>query len=56
MKLKKGSGAKTPFWLLTPFFLSGSAGVHGSRILNPGNKIHASIEDVGEMDIVMRQD
>jgi len=35
---------------------SGSAGVHGGRFLKPGDKIHASIEGVGEMDVVMRQD
>ncbi len=35
---------------------SGSAGVHGGRFLKPGDKIHASIEGVGEMDVVKRQD
>jgi len=35
---------------------SGSAGVHGGRFLKPGDNIHASIEGVGKMDVVMRQD
>ena len=29
---------------------SGSAGVHGGRFLKPGDKIHASIEGMGEKD------
>ena len=32
---------------------SGSAGVHGNRWLRPGDHIHAEIEHVGVLDVIM---
>ena len=34
---------------------SGSAGEHGDRWLKPGDRIHATIENVGSLDVTMRQ-
>ena len=34
---------------------SGSAGEHGDRWLRPGDRIHAFIENIGTLDVVMRQ-
>ena len=34
---------------------SGSAGEHGGRWLKPGDRIHATIENVGSLDVTMRQ-
>ncbi len=35
---------------------SGSAEVHGSRFLKPGDTIHAQIEDMGAMDVIVCDD
>jgi len=35
---------------------SGSAGVHGNRWLKPGDRIHAEIEGIGELNVRMRND
>ncbi|MDF5722042.1 MAG: fumarylacetoacetate hydrolase family protein [Rhizonema sp. PD37] len=34
---------------------SGSAGVHGNRWLKPGDRIHAEIEAIGSLDVIMKQ-
>jgi 2,4-didehydro-3-deoxy-L-rhamnonate hydrolase len=34
---------------------SGSAGVHGDRFLQPGDRIHAEIESIGNMDITIKR-
>ena len=34
---------------------SGSAGVHGGRFLKPGDRIHAEIESIGSMDVMMKR-
>ena len=34
---------------------SGSAGEHGNRWLRPGDRIHATIENIGSLDVTMRQ-
>ena len=35
---------------------SGSAGVHGGRFLKPSDRIHAEIENIGSLDVIVRQD
>ncbi|MBN3898541.1 MAG: hypothetical protein HWQ41_25730 [Nostoc sp. NOS(2021)] len=35
---------------------SGSAGVHGGRFLKPCDRIHAEIENIGSLNVIMRQD
>ncbi len=35
---------------------SGSAGVHGGRFLKSRDRIHAEIENIGSMDVILRQD